>query len=340
MKHPAEHMQPWAPVVRPSFGALRPLEIVLGGGVLPFTQVMYLYFGPEFLLVARRVATRERFQRVYYKDIQGIRLWQTPAAGVATLAMLALAALAAGSGWVFFGAGLESGASSLLGFLALAALLAIGAAVNFALGPTCALEVFTPVARVRITGVARWRHGQRFATRLAGAVRAAQGELPLLPEGELRALHTFAAPPRDPAAEVVGPANKVWHWLSYCLLGLMAVSQAGLAVLRSRSDGDFALLEGAAWALFPVYLWCAAMSIAAQRHPAFTRELRRLNNGMVLFVAVGCSIFSYFGVPGQPFALEVDWLDVLMELLAMVLCAGAIMAAGAAYLLSTLRSQS
>ena len=294
MKLPYTGLQRCQRPGRPLFGALRPLEWLLGLGGATIMENMFLYWGPGHLLVVRRIGFRERYQRLYFEDIQGLRIEQTRQHHVATLLLVAfgLLALLALSSSVSS----ASLASSTFPFISVGLLLVLFTLIgaNLYLGPACTCTVYTPVERVRLHGISRWRAALAFSGEIARRAQEAQADLPVASMEASLAMH----PARIPLPAHVGDLTLRWHVITYVALIATALHVALMQGMTAVYGGaPPAGLMALGWLLVPVYVWGAAMSIGHQSHPAFPRELARFNNVFTLLVLFPALVISYFRLP-------------------------------------------
>lgn len=295
---PTAGLTPWTPVARPAFGALRPLEFLLGFGRMPIAPTMYLYWADDHLLIARRNGTKDRYQRVYYTDAQGLRVQRSGGHHLATLAMLLVGAtFAAALGAVYIPTE-EPGALAASGIAG--AYFLVLAIMNEVAGPLCACTLYTAVEAIPLPGIARWNAGNLFAAELAKRVRAVQGALPAVAAGQVQT----ATRQRSANAAALRPLNPRWHVLFFALLALVSLLYGGEVLLRANAV-DVPL--PARWAVsiaMGAVVWIGSTAVCAQIGANVPRGLRTWTGCLLFIQSLLYAGTLYTDFMGGQFALE------------------------------------
>lgn len=323
--HPAHDLPRWTPVARPAFGVAHPLEWLLSFGELALLPTMYLHWGADHLLVVRRSGATERYQRLYFNDIQGIRLQRSGRNSLATAVLLIAGVFLVLGAIATYSGELSGGEGGAIVWGVLGALMLALAGFNESLGPLCTVDVFTAVERVRLDGVARWRLGQRFADTLAERVRAVQGGWPAT-DGVPAPLGV--APVLSARRSTYGAASEAptlkWHMVFYGLEGVGAFLGAavlGWSAVFFEEPSDLVYVVNAF--LFAALAWSGAMAVCVQQRPEFLKGLRGWTNANFVWqlfsVAVVFYMEIFFGVIDPNAVLDGSMLfrviDVLISLL-------------------------
>ena len=131
----------------------------LPGGHLGFLSRDSLWLGSDHILLVKDLGYLERYQRYYFRDIQGLTLEPTPryvriAVGVGIFALPAvLVVLGAVAGIVPDGLGIAAAAIGFLPFVVWV--------THVLRGPTCTTTVHTAVGDAALTALGRQRPARR-----------------------------------------------------------------------------------------------------------------------------------------------------------------------------------
>lgn len=295
---PTAGLPQWNPVARPAFGALRPLEWLIGFGRLPLGPTTLLYWADDHLLIARRNGSKDRYQRVYYGDVQGIRVQRSGGHHLATLAMLLLGAtLAAVIGGVYI---LTEQPGALIGAGIVAAYFLFLATNNELAGPLCACTVYTAVEALPLGGVARWSAGNAFVEQLSQRARAVQGPLPPVLDGQL---HT-ATRERTAHLSPRRPLDPRWHVLFFALLAVVSVLYGGEVLLRANAIEVPAAARWAASFAMGAVVWIGSTAVCVQIGANVPRGLRAWTGCLLFIQSVLFAAMLYTDFLGAQYAME------------------------------------
>lgn len=156
-----------------------------------------LWLAADHLLLVRSYGFSEEYRRVFFGDLQALRIqptrgrlaWNIVWFSLALFTLLLLLAIGEPAGRVVFGA--------FAGFFLLAAL------INTLLGPTCRFWLHTPAGAVRVACVKRVFRAEAIADRIRPLIRQAQQALS---EDERRALAAPAVPATPGAVTAAMPS--------------------------------------------------------------------------------------------------------------------------------------
>ncbi len=257
-----------------------------------------LWMGKDHLLSVDSNIYQERYQRYYYKDIQGIIIRKTARGKIFSGVVGALAALCfvqllmvwVGSDpvWLWWLWGMASGVLML--FLL----------VNTALGPTCACHIQTPISTNELPSLHRLRTARKVRDRIRTLVEQEQGRLSReqvrqsLPPA-LAATGRLQKPtgrPTGTGAAAAPGGSDYSGWAHWTLVGFSLV-MAGFLTLYLFINGP--AMAAAGLLVGSLLLIVNIVALARQAGGAVPGEVRAVSWTVMVFVFIA-SIVGYIAM--------------------------------------------
>lgn len=195
---PNAGLAPIPVAVRPWLGAARPFGVALGFRNVPILEIDPAYWAEDYFLIVRKSGVAERYQRIFYKDICGIRIQRRTDPLIGFLIVTAATAILLVSTMytvVLAPAENPIAAATLALFLAWFAWVVMS---NRLRGRACHVDLFTPVSRIRIESIGRWAPATRFLSQISARIAQQQGAWQPGPGVELRMLNFRHKPTPKP----------------------------------------------------------------------------------------------------------------------------------------------
>ncbi len=260
-----------------------------------------LWMGKDHLLSVDSNIYQERYQRYYFKDIQGLIIRKTRkgqifsgvAAALAVLAFVQFLIVWVGSDpvWLWWFWGMACGVL-LLFFL-----------VNMALGPTCSCHIQTPISTNELPSLNRLRTARKVRDRIRALVEQEQGRLsreqirqtappvrqvlPVPSGGKERTGRSGA-----PKAERVSDVSTYSGWAHWALMACTLV-MAGFLTLYLFVNGP--AMAGLGLLIGGFLLIVNIIALARQAGSSVPREVRSVCWTVMVFIFIA-SIVGYFAM--------------------------------------------
>lgn len=265
----------------------------------------HAWLADDHLLHVSEGPYTERYQRLYFRDIEALSLRQTPARRKTALWLTAIAGLwcvLMGLVWALLWMNDLTQTDPGFWMAWFAVFTALGVVpcvmlvlVNLAQGPTSELRAFTRVQSVELPAFRRLRRARPALALLREAVEESQGALP--PARAAQAAGT--ATPASATARATGfrathTAPRVepgrYHLAAYGVLllqGLLSVMVVTVTVNPWIAVGSAVLGL--------VVVICTLMALAGQRRSTVPGSLRSLTWGVLVYMAVSLTVTMVWG---------------------------------------------
>jgi hypothetical protein len=251
-----------------------------------------LWMGGDHLLAVDSNAYQERYQRYYFKDIQGIVILKTKRGrifnGIVGFLLALAAALtlqawfASDSVWVVFWA--------ILGSFFLIILLG-----NMAFGPTCVCQVRMPISTNKLPSLHRLRLARKVRDRIRTKIEQTQGRLTseqIMHSTPPPSLSSMGMTPASGTRQEmkVDPPGSLWaHWSLFAI----ALLTAAFCVLYLFRGGP--ALAGSGLLLGSLLVVLNIIALARQARKQMPGAVKA-SSWIVMGVVFAGGIFGYFGM--------------------------------------------
>ncbi len=206
-----------------------------------FGGVSRLYLEEDRLVHTQLVFVSERIRRFYYSDIQAITCHRTPNGMYANLVTLLLATLTT-MATVYFLGFYEGDEFTAVGVGVVMLMFATAAWVwllyNLYKGGTCETWLYTPVSRMRLRALDRYKQANRVLDTLMPRIAQAQAALPMSPEPQTAPSMPLAPYYREDRRDnpgSYGPIGSVQPFVAFYCLVLLYALVLGINVLGESS---------------------------------------------------------------------------------------------------------